>query len=1230
MSKKIHPNDEVIFVKHMKQVIKNGMLGRGEDVVLGSAPTRRFFSGVLFPDYESFSSQVNQKGESDPQPQYRSLAKNCNLGLEFLVRPDEEGKINLLIGATFKLYPRLIPTFSEQDAFFSVLEARQNVSSMIEPVETENEESIDLADDESEEREPDQLSELDVNKLATTEEEAVEELAALEIADKGVTLFEKYRAFPITVEPFQISIDVEGGSQSWEESIQPFIQQAVDDMSQWQNLFSVTQQSIEKTGAVPLETRPSNNESYEASLAKIKSPHINLPRWDAKINVEVRPYRDFDGERVYRVVVSIINKTYVPNNELKEKPTGHPLEFFDVSLKVQCNSGLHKAYDFDGAPRDYKYDKRYSVKGINCVGLSRKEDQDILFESEAVPDFFQPLYRTKEELKAYFEDLMNPDSTVPKLTDILTAMQSYLTGWKTYINQMGDSEQPLQNESEREQCQLECDEFEAEIRSFELGLYVLSQNRDKRLLHAFNLMNRVFLNAGKGKYNSWRLFQIIFIVRLLPSLFTREVLETDPYYDEIIESAQYADVLWFPTGGGKTEAYLGLIVTGLFFDRLRGKKRGCSAWVRFPLRMLSKNQLDRLAKIIVYAEEVREMTPECRGKATPFSIGYFAGSGNTPNFVTDKLKKSILSSEAIKQKTMILHRCPYCDGKVNFDFDEHQWRILHRCTNADCFVFQSPTLHGVLPLYITDSEVYRFIPSVICGTVDKLAILGRYREFSHLFGQIGGICSKHGFYSDSCIVGRYDEFNSCNENVATADKVATQEAQASFYDPIPSFLIQDELHLLKEELGVLNGHYEGVLNELARSLGRKSFHIPKIVAATATIESYEHHIKHLYLRKPRKYPSMGYKKGESFYATSTPHIERRLYMGVLSHSKSQDEVIGRALYLYQKEIYRLYEQASTVWSSFGFQSIKDDTSFLTLLAQYDLSVVYVNQKTMAHDIRRRILETIRPGLMQELGQEFDLDIEILLGENEMGKIVEVIDRIESEGVVHSISDYRKKLHALIATSLISHGVDLDRINAFFMAGMPSKQAEYIQASSRSSRSHAGLVFVSFRPNDLRERSQYQFFNQNHMFMERLVDPVPINRMSIKAIQRSMPGILAGLLFNLHSQNHSKTIFSAPEYRSYIAKKNANGRAIQLEIIEQLQRIIIGTDRTVFPLTAIEKAERFISTYFYELENRLNGASGKLKDEDVLNPITSFRDIEAGIPLNSGRETARVLGVSDLF
>lgn len=1157
-------NDEVRFTNHMANILEKGFLGSDETVVIGEEPIRKFFAGVLFSS-DQFTREINEVDE-DPDVKYRSLTKNYNIGLEFLTIPID-GKIKGKISGSFNLYYRVFPTYEEQMNSLSYLINYQEKSD----VKTDN-------------------------------------------YQKDITLLEKYIQLPVKFDAIEFELD----SLNLEQITIPlksYISYALEDVIKDMNFFNVDSNFIKK-GFVALPKKlPNTKEEFVDFLDSIKSSEdIRIPDWNASLVIDPIDYKDKNGEHSTKIVITLVNDTPLDF----ENQTGHPTQLFNCKFDTVIEQGLHLPFLFDGASGDYKYDKTYHVKGINCVGEYSTENKTIL-STKAIPRYFQKYYRTRDDFSIRFNDLLTPKMVEKTLDDVLIKMNQYLREWKLFIENRGDEEQPLKNEEAINSCYKDMLEFKEEIESVELGLYSLRNNPD--LMKSFILMNKVFKKSAENKYDSWRLFQIIFIIRILPALYNREMNENDPRKEEIIDASKIADVLWFPTGGGKTEAYLGLIIAGLFFDRFRGKKRGCSSWIRFPLRMLSKNQLDRLARVIIIAEEIRQLSNEIaedkRGK--PFSIGFFAGGRNTDNFVNKKTVELAFVSEKSKQNKMLIHKCPSCNSKIEFGFDKDRWRYLHMCKNENCFVYKSSILKGIIPIYITDSEVYRFIPSVICGTVDKLAILGRYREFAHIFGQIGGFCGKHGFFSDRCLVGAYDEYGSCNEKVknnASYRKMIDSYKQ-SIYDPIPLLMVQDELHLLKEELGAMDGHYEGVLFEYTRSFGRNINHIPKVISATATIESYETHIKHLYLRKPRKYPSMGYKKGESFYATSKPSINRRLYIGMLPHTKSQEEVMGRAIYLYQREIKRLYENMDDALKEFKFESIINNHQFSQLLSFYDLSTIYVNTKNTGSDVRRRLEESSE---LKNL-----LKLEILTGENDMDKIIEVIDRIETEG---SNIEYKKKLHVLIATSLISHGVDLDRINNFFMAGMPSKQAEYIQASSRSARSHTGLVFVSFRPTDLRERSQYQFFEQNHTFMDFLVDPVPINRFALKAIERTLPGILSGLLLGIHSQFNQNTIYSCGVFQEYKANNMAKGKNISEEILEQLYRIY-GVYNEDFPLISREKVKNFITHLYYEKEYMLDTSSKtlKIKAEEALNPITSFRDIEEGLPIQSSIDTSFILNFS---
>jgi hypothetical protein len=1162
--------DEITLVNHLSNIVSDGLLGRGENIVLGEEPSKRFFSGVLFPYNEAYEN---------------NLPKNYSMGLEYLVKPNENEEIEIEISGSFKIYVRTFPEFKEQIDYLMYLKSnnlkKQNMYQ--ENIESEELKNIDNKDSDDE-----------ISK------------------DKGIKLLEKYNSIEIKFSGIKVFF-----SENCKEKtimLSDIIEQQKNSIKNWNDIFSVKVENITKLGAVEIKELSKNSEAYNSWLMSIKDFGMNIPDWDACLKVSARSYKTLTGEDSYRVITTLSNNTPIPDSHSKKNLTGHALEFYDCFFSISINKGSYISFEFEGAPRDYKYDKSYPAKGINCVGLMDKIDSKLLI-TQAVPEYFQNLYTTRSDLSISFDELTEKNSLNSSLNNLLNEMRKYLLSWENYIS-IGVINGKVLNKLEIEQCINEKNEFIEEIKSFELGIYAL--NQDSRLLNAFIKMNKVFMKAGEGKYKTWRLFQIVFIIRIIPSLYAREVPLEDSKRELIIESLNYADVLWFPTGGGKTEAYLGLIVCSLFYDRLRGKKTGCSSWIRFPLRMLSKQQLDRLARVLIFAEEFRETDEVLVTADKPFSIGFFAGGSNTANFIGKEKYKKYLSNISSKKKAMLIHKCPRCGSNLELDFDEHSWRLIHRCNNSECFVFKSKILKGIIPIYITDSEIYRFVPSVLCGTVDKLAILSRYREFSHIFGQVTGYCPKHGYVSDRCIVGSYDRYGEsegCNEKIV---KISKELVLKQFYDPNPSLFIQDELHLLKEDLGVLNGHYEGALNEFARNFGREKYHLPKIIAATATIESYERHVNHLYLRKPRKYPSMGFEKGESFYATSTPNIERRLYIGVLPHSRSQDEVVCRCMYLYNKEIQKLYLNSKNEWKKFGFKSIDSEDKFTKLLSMYDLSVIYVNQKPTAYDIQRRINESVNSNLKKELDQAVDIENQLLTGDNDMDKIVDTIDRIESEGCS---TEYKEKLHALIATSLISHGVDLERINCLFMSGMPSKQAEYIQASSRSARTHAGLVFAIFKPNDLRERSQYQYFIENHKFMDRLVDPVPINRLSVKAIERSIPGLLSGLLMCVHSQKNQNTIYNCKEFKEYISK----GFNVKEELINQLKRII-GTDNEYFSIIAREKANEAIEAIYDEKEYIMTSspANLKLKDSNVLNPITSFRDIEEGIDIEPNTKTSIIM------
>jgi len=237
---------------------------------------------------------------------------------------------------------------------------------------------------------------------------------------------------------------------------------------------------------------------------------------------------------------------------------------------------------------------------------------------------------------------------------------------------------------------------------------------------AFRLANETMLQlnrSGDRKYTSWRLFQLVFIVSHVSALAWREH-DPSEFTPGLWGSAAGCDptaaatVLWFPTGQGKTEAYLGLMALALFFDRLRGKGRGITAWCRFPLRLLSLQQTDRQLAFVAAAEDVRlrnseEIRVAGGDPGDAFAVGFYVGEGNTPNTLSrdENLLKSYIDDPLKRMALRVIDKCPFC-GKRAIEIpapDITALRLVHRCTECN----------RDLPVYVVDSEIYRYLPSIV-------------------------------------------------------------------------------------------------------------------------------------------------------------------------------------------------------------------------------------------------------------------------------------------------------------------------------------------------------------------------------------------------------------------------------------------------------------------------------------------------------------------------------------
>lgn len=1192
--KPISEDDKQLLVTYLSERVRLGVSGRdGEDLV-DIDPLRAIFAGVLQPPRQS-EIQASQRGVAGV-----SAPSSAAIGLDFRIKPTDGQKIVRL---------RLTPRWSHYYAVFPTWEQARRANQLEEDTPQPTP-SGQQAKPEAEGQQPDDAL-IDAEELAGagTADDDTETVEENSVIQPGlVTLPRVFRRYDVVSETISVEVALDRAEklEVGREEIAASLQQAraamASDSDVWHHLDE-PEKRVRSLGEISVLK---NREAYERRLQEIKREPVALPPWTITLRLDSAP--DPSDPELLRVQVLLSNATperddSVPDPKLEDRSV------FDAGLAIEVEDGELLPFEFLLAPKDYRSKPRLPARGINCTAFWSPSSQHRL-ETETLPTYRQPLYRTRESLEVRFEQLDAEDPT-GVLEALASEMEAYLQTWDGFLTNEAPSKF---SPEELEACASDRREFAGEVERYRLGIETL--RRDRNLREAFRLMNRTFFLLAKssnGKVRAWRLFQLGFIVSQLPSLAVRELPagEDDEYAQALRGALGEVGILWFPTGGGKTEAYLGLISAALLYDRLRGKSRGLCAWMRFPMRMLSLQQMERLARVIAALNLLRAEVPRLQ-QGDPFAIGYFVGDSVTPNSMSEADMKRMENNADFREKARVLRKCPFCGGRLEVEARKAEWRLAHVCVNESCFSNTSEHLgpyKGSIPLCIVDHEIYRYLPSVLVGTIDKLAIVGREKLFAHLVRGVNQQCPRHGYCS-------YDE---CVERGSWSAACQLKKKEiirlAPVKDPGPSLLIQDEFHLLKAELGVFNGHYEGLL----RYLGEKAYLPPKVLAATATIEAYDVHAFHVYLSRAVRYPKPSWEQGESFYATSKPARSRRLYVGLLNHTRSVEESALRVLGLYVREVRRLKADPRLAAQVMNRPEASDDQVFDTLRL-YDLSLAYVTRKATGGRLVDKLKQVERRALeVEALGE---LRGRLLTSDQTMEDIGAALDLIEREREETG----EPRLDVVAATNLISHGVDLERINMMLMCGMPSHYAEYVQATSRAARSHPGVVFVCFNAREPREASQYEFFTAMHENLERLIEAVAVNRYASFAPRKTVPGLLAGVLLcdltpDLFAQKRiTKPLDYVPTLQVALGlKPGAPGTqgCIEEQYLTQAIERIIGVDGPHPPASPaqIENVRRKVEE---ELSDALGdiGRALETRLKEVLHPITSFRDVDEGIDFGS--------------
>jgi hypothetical protein len=597
----------------------------------------------------------------------------------------------------------------------------------------------------------------------------------------------------------------------------------------------------------------------------------------------------------------------------------------------------------------------------------------------------------------------------------------------------------------------------------------------------------------------WRPFQLAFLLMNIVGL-------ENPTH----EDRNLVDLLFFPTGGGKTEAYLGLAAFTMVLRRLRNpgvRSAGLSVIMRYTLRLLTLDQLGRAATLICALELERENNIQKLGE-WPFEIGLWVGQTATPNRMgkkgdqdknTARFRVNEFKSRTSSELPIPLESCPWCGEKFNQDSfhllpnadNPIDLRIL--CTNRKKYKNDKPAcvfrMDRPLPILTVDEPIYRRLPAFIIATVDKFANLPWVGETATLFGKVN-YHDKEGFY----IVGKSGARPLENHLLP------------------PDLIIQDELHLISGPLGTMVGLYETVIDYLCSYEIDESRVSPKIVASTATVRRATEQIRSLFGRtKVEVFPPPGPDRLDSFFAKTVPTTEKhgRRYVGIAAQGRSLKVVLMRS-YL------ALLGAAQKSWKEQGGDKNQNNPAdpYMTLVGYFNCLRELGGSRRIVEDevksrlefysLRRRETEGEKEGLFYNR--------KIANVPLELTSRVSTSEIAETKSKLAESFNHKKHVDVLLATNMISVGLDITRLGLMVVLGQPKTVAEYIQATSRVGRdeNRPGLVVVLLNIHRPRDRSHYERFQSWHNTFYRGVEATSVTPFSPRSLDRGLAGITVAL------------------------------------------------------------------------------------------------------------------------
>lgn len=669
-----------------------------------------------------------------------------------------------------------------------------------------------------------------------------------------------------------------------------------------------------------------------------------------------------------------------------------------------------------------------------------------------------------------------------------------------------------------------CDNVLARI---EDGFKLLTEGEGEdcdRILKAFILANRAMLyqrlhftyalnnfkNKGKREWPNvknpkqglWYPFQIAFILMSLRGIAYKQD-----------DDNSVADLIWFPTGGGKTEAYLGVAAFAMILRRLRGEVEeglGVSVIMRYTLRLLTLQQFERASTLICALEYLRRKVKGTGLGKEPFLLGLWVGYSLTPNHFqsSDESLKQLREDPNITPadgSPCQTNYCPWCGKRLtpypNYKFDfKTKWTLV-RCTNesSPCiFTDRNFSPGKTLPLVTVDSDIYTRCPSLIIATVDKFARLPFRPDIANIFGRAARRCELHGFLPR----GKYI---SCGINGEGTHQKGNREKVRNISSKFPpDLIIQDELHLISGPLGTMVGLYETAVDFLSRNNKDGKEVRPKVIASTATIKGAEEQIRKIFNRtKTLSFPPPGVDRKDSFFWWETDK-KGKLFVGISFSQRSGKYALAKlyAALLQTMQIIRsskkmLDDQVDPYWTLVGYYNSIRELGGANRLVEDD---VIQNMNFLADTIYHEKDDVRDPGTPEN-------GIDELTGRKTQREINEIRDKLEK-----SLPDI-DVISVLLATNMISVGIDIDRLALMAVNGQPKTATEYIQATGRIGRRQTapGSVFVLLNPYKPRDLSHYENFSGFHSTMQKQVEPSTLTPFSIPSYSRALHAVFIAMI-----------------------------------------------------------------------------------------------------------------------